>query len=103
MRLLLALALLCGFAAPASAQLRTIPEAAKQGEMRHVQEMQVELDGAPRRLAPGAQIRDQSNRAILPTQIAPGARVRYLLDEQGMVKLVWILTPDEAAAQDKRE
>ena len=102
MRLLLALAFFCGFAALANAQLRTIPEGARQGEIRHVQEMQVELDGAPQRLAPGAQIRDQSNWLILPMQIPPGALVRYLLDEQGMVKLVWILTPDEAA-QGKRE
>ena len=48
---LLAAALLVN---PAAAQLRTIPADAKLGEIRHVQEMLVELDGKPQRLAPGA-------------------------------------------------
>ncbi len=84
-------------AAPlASAQVRSIPEDARVGEIRHLQEMVVEIDGAAQQLAPGAQIRDTSNRLILPTAIPPGTRVKYLVDASGQVHRVWILTPEEA-------
>lgn len=89
--------LLFASAASALAQLRTIPQDAKRGEMRHLQDMIVEIDGAPQRLAPGAQIRDASNLLVVPTAIPAGAVVRYLLDAGGMVRRVWILTPQEAA------
>jgi len=46
--------------------------------------------------APGAQIRDASNRIILPTAIPPGTRVKYLVDGAGQVQRVWILSPEEA-------
>jgi hypothetical protein len=49
------------------------------------------------RLAPGAQIRDQSNRLIVPTAVPPGAKVKYVLDNEGLVRQVWILSPQEAA------
>jgi len=80
----------------ASAQVRSIPEDAKVGQIRHLQEMLVEIDGTPQLLAPGAQIRDTSNRIIMPTAIPPGALVKYLVDAAGQVKKVWILTPEEA-------
>jgi len=84
-------------AAPlASAQVRSIPEDARVGEIRHLQEMVVEIDGAAQQLAPGAQIRDASNRIIPPTVIPPGTRVKYLVDATGQVQRVWILTPEEA-------
>ena len=67
MRLWLLAALLAN---PAAAQLRTIPADAKLGEIRHVQEMLVELDGKPQRLAPGAQIRDADNRLMLPVSLS---------------------------------
>jgi hypothetical protein len=96
MRIFLAIAAFAGFCAVASAQLRTIPEDAKRAQMRHVQEMLIELDGTQQRLAPGAQIRDASNRVIVPTAIPEGAQVKYRLDAEGQVRQVWILTPEEA-------
>jgi hypothetical protein len=54
------------------------------------------INGVAVRLAPGVQIRDQDNRLVLPTAVPPGSQVKYLLDEQGMVRQVWILTPAEA-------
>ena len=81
----------------ASAQLRTIPEDAKRAQMRHVQDMLIELDGAPQRLAPGAQIRDASNWVILPAAVPEGAQVKYRLDADGLVRQVWLLSPEEAA------
>jgi len=79
------------------AQLRTVPANAKRGEMRHLQDMTVQIDKAQARLAPGAQIRDIHNRLVLPAAIPPGSIVKYQADTQGMVHRVWILTPQEAA------
>ena len=95
LRLLIASA--CLVSASAQAQLRSIPGEAKGGEIRHVQETIVLIDGVQMRLAPGVQIRDEWNRLMVPTALPPGARVRYLLDSEGQVRQVWILTPQEAA------
>ena len=92
----LLVALACLLAAPAHAQVRSIPVEAKRGEMRHVQESIVAIDGVPQRLAPGAQIRDPDNRLVVPTAVPAGSPVRYLLDAEGLVRRVWILTPAEA-------
>jgi len=96
-----AFALLAGFAVLAFAQLRTIPQDAKRGTMRHVQETIVEIDGQQQRLAAGAQIRSESNRILVPTAVPPGSLVKYRLDQEGLVRQVWVLTPQEAAAADK--
>jgi hypothetical protein len=90
------------FAHPALAQLRTLPQEATRGHIRHVAEMDVEIDGARERLSPGAQIRDGSNRLVLPSALPAGALVKYARDAQGLVHRVWILTPEEAARPDKR-
>jgi hypothetical protein len=90
----------CLLPAVAQAQARTIPERAKVGDLRHVQETLVSINGMQLLLAPGAQIRDESNRLIVPTAVPPGAKVKYLLDDQGLVHQVWILSPQEAASND---
>ena len=84
------------FAFGANAQFRAIPVDAKRGEIRHLSEAVVEIDGTPQRLAPGAQIRDASNLIIQPVALPAGARVKYRLDVGGQVREVWILTPQEA-------
>jgi len=94
---LLAVALIACASVAAHAQLRTVPANAKRGEMRHLQDMTVQIDKAQARLAPGAQIRDIHNRLVLPTAIPPGSIVKYRADAQGLVSEVWILTPQEAA------
>ncbi len=90
------IALLLLAASLAGAQVRSIPQDARVGQIRHLQDMVVEIDGAAQQLAPGAQIRDASNRIILPTAVRPGTRVKYLVDAAGRVQRVWILTPKEA-------
>jgi hypothetical protein len=95
-RLLAAAILLCASAA-VLAQLRTVPAGAKRGEMRHLQDMIVQIDQKRARLSPGAQVRDIHNRLMLPAAIPPGSIVKYLTDAQGMVHRVWVLTPQEAA------
>ena len=84
-------------AAPAAAQLRTIPRDAPRAQIRHIEANIVELNGVQVQLAPGAQIRDTSNLIIIPTSVPAGALVKYRLDENGQVREVWILTPTEAA------
>jgi hypothetical protein len=98
MRLLAAALLLCA-SAMALAQLRTVPANAKRGEMRHLQDMTVQIDKTQARLAPGAQIRDIHNRLVLPAAIPARSIVKYQTDAQGMVYRVWILTPQEAASK----
>ena len=100
-RLPLAL-LIALFAGAAQAQIRAIPAEAKRGEMRHVQEMIVEIDGERVRLAPGAQIRNPENLIMVPMAVPAGVLVKYLLDGQGLVQRVWILSPQEAAQPDPR-
>jgi hypothetical protein len=90
-------------AAAAMAQLRSIPDDAKRGQIRHVREMIVEIDGTQARLSPGAQIRGPENRIVLPGALPQEAvLVKYLADPAGLVHRVWILTPEEAARPDKK-
>jgi hypothetical protein len=91
--------LLC-LAAPAWAQgpLRTIPADAKRGEMSYLPDMSVRIDGEKLQLAPGFQIRDPMNMIIVPAALPDKTIVKYSLDSLGMVRQVWILTPEEAAA-----
>jgi hypothetical protein len=94
---------LCLFATAAAAQLRTVPPEAKRGTMSHLQEMMVSLDGKSARLSPGAQIRDTSNRLVLPVSLPPKSDVKYLVDAVGNVHRVWILSAQESAQADKEK
>ena len=97
MRLLL-VAFLALYCAAAAAQLRTIPQDAQTGWMRHLEGTSVELDGVARALAPGAQIRDADNRLVFPVSLQQREQVRYLLDDAGLVSRVWRLSESEKAA-----
>ena len=99
----LVVAALAAAAPAADAQLRAIPAEAKRGEMRHLHDMIVELDGRQTRLAPGAQIRDAFNMIVLPATLPAGSAVKYTLEpSSGMVQRVWIMTPQERAQPDPR-
>jgi hypothetical protein len=89
------------FSATAVAQLRTVPPEAKRGSLSHLQDMIVELDGKPAHLSAGAQIRDPSNRLVLPVALPPKSDVKYLVDEAGRLHRVWILSAQESAQADK--
>jgi hypothetical protein len=96
---------LCLLACSASAvfaQLRTIPQDAVRGTMRHVHDTIVEIDGERAQLSAGAQIRGLSNTIVLPTALPPDSVVKYQRNEARQVHRVWILTPQEAAQPDKR-
>jgi hypothetical protein len=79
------------------AQLRTIPQEAQRGELRHLQGGLVEINGKEVRLSAGAQIRDADNRLVLPGYLPEKSVVRYLIDASGMVHRVWILSAGEQA------
>ena len=81
----------------AYAQLRSIPDEAKRGEIRHLQDMVIAIDGVPQRLAPGAQIRDAANRIVVPAAVVAGTAVKYVVNDEGLVRQIWILSPAEAA------
>jgi hypothetical protein len=91
-------ALLLLVSGAALAQLRTIPQEARVGTIRYLEPMTVELDGAPLRLAPGAQIRNTQNTLVVPMTLQEREQVRYLLDAAGMVYRVWMLSEPEKAA-----
>ena len=84
-------------AGAAAGQVRTIPDDAERAQIRHVQENVIQLNGQPAQLAPGARIRDASNRLIVPMALPADAMVKYRLDEKGQVREVWVLTDEEAA------
>jgi len=92
----LAAALILCLAGLAQAQLRTLPAAAQRGQIRHLQEMIVQIDGKLARLARGAQVRDAHNRILVPAAIPAGSLVKYTLNARGEVSAVWILTEHEA-------
>jgi hypothetical protein len=98
----LLLAVLVALAGAAEAQFRSIPPEAKRGVIQHLEAMDVEIDGKRQRLAPGAQIRDSRNLIVVPAALPSGALAKYLLDAQGMVARIWILSPEEAARPEPR-
>ena len=91
-------ALLTVWCCAAAAQLRTIPDEAQLGMIRHLEAMHVEVDGTPQQLSPGAQIRDADNRLVLPASLQERSQVRYQLDSAGLIHRVWILSAPERAA-----
>lgn len=85
-------------AGPAQSQAaRQFPADAKRAIFSVVQYPVVKLYRQQVQLAPGAQIRDETN-LIVQAQSLPGRyRVMYTLDMNGNVYRVWILTPAEQA------
>jgi len=86
--------------APALSQTiqRPIPDETKRAAIAYSSGMMVTIDGQQTLLSAAAQIRDQSNLVIVPSALPPGGAVAdYLLDFNGQVSRVWLLTPQEAA------
>lgn len=77
---------------------RKFPGNALRGELQITQPPEVLLNGQPAALAPGARIRGDNNMIQLSGSLAgPKYVVNYTRDGLGMVKDVWILTPQERA------
>ena len=81
---------------------RPIPDDAVKAKVQISPAGLVQVKGDTLRLSPGAQIRDTSNRIVLPSHISGEYTVRMLLDKGGQVHRVWILTPEEAAMPEPK-
>lgn len=93
---------LCGQAAAQNAP-RPIPESSLRGTIQPAQAMLVTIDGKLLQLAPGANIRDRNNFIIVPNALPPnGALADYVVDANGQIFRVWLLTEEEAARPKKR-
>jgi hypothetical protein len=91
-------------AAAALAQPRSFPTDAQRGYIQHVQEMAVTLNGIQATLAPGALIRNRKNLIIVPTALpSAGAWAAYVLDRNGQIFRVWLLTREEQSQPIGRE
>ena len=102
--IVLAAAAALAVAGTALAQLRSIPDDAKRGQLRHIREMIVEIDGDRAMLSPGSHIRSIENRIMLPSSLPQeGVLVKYMTDGAGLIHRVWILTQEEAAKPDKQK
>src|SRR5690606_26979343 len=80
-----------------NAWARDVPADAKRAKLTHLRQQLVQLDDKHYRLAPGALIRDTRNIIVFPTMVPAKSEVKYQLDNMGMVRRVWILTPAEVA------
>jgi hypothetical protein len=99
LRCVLALAAAFLLALPAAAQVqRSFPQNALRGAIVFGTAPEIAVNGQLARLAPGARIRDGNNMTVMPAAIHGGKfLVHYTIDTSGLVKDVWILTPEEAA------
>jgi hypothetical protein len=79
-------------------QPRAFPPTALRGELLITNPPEVQLNGQPARLSPGARIRG-SNNLIQVSGAAIGQRqvVHYTLDGFGQLRDVWVLTAEEQA------
>jgi len=94
--LLILTLLLVPAAGPAQAQLRTLPAGVKYAVTGQAMVLPlVELNGKPRRLAPGAVILDTNNRTLVQGALPSGVKVAYLLDLNGDIRRIYILTDAE--------
>ncbi len=99
------LAALLAFGLPAVAALaptaqaqRLFPQGVQRGQISFVEPPQVLLDGRAEVLAPGARVRNEHNRiALSGTLRGQTFAVNYLRDPAGVVREIWILSPEEAA------
>ena len=78
---------------------RNFPIGTLRGKFMVTNAPDVELDGRPDRLGAGARIRSAQNMLVMPGAII-GQKylVNYTRDAAGLLREVWILTPDEATA-----
>ena len=96
------------YSSPIAAQVQTQEEAAAggrnfpvgtlRGRFMVVNWPEIQLDGQPDRLSPGARIRSGQNMLVMVGAIQ-GQKflVNYTRDPAGLVSQVWILTPEEAS------
>ncbi|MGJ7510637.1 hypothetical protein [Variovorax sp. GT1P44] len=79
---------------------RNFPNGTLRGKFMVVNAPEIVLDGQAERLSPGARILGANRMLVMPASITgQNLLVNYTRDAAGMVREVWILTPDEARAK----
>jgi len=79
---------------------RSFPAGTLRGKLMVVNTPEVQLDGQADRFSPGVRIRNAQNMTVLASAITgQNLLVNYTRDAAGLVREVWILTPDEARAE----
>ncbi|WP_255435087.1 hypothetical protein [Rhodoferax sp. BLA1] len=93
--------LLPGVAEAQGLAKRDFPPKALRGLLEVTAPPNILLDRKPRRLSPGARIKDTKNLIVMSASlVGKELLVNYVADPQGLIHEVWILTPTEV--QQKR-
>ena len=83
-------------AASAQSVVRQFPANVKRGVMTVTVPPEVQINGTVMRLSPGVRIRGPNNLLLMSgALIGQQYAVNYVLEQQGLVREVWILTQDE--------
>lgn len=80
---------------------RLFPENGKRGVIKGSQYHQINISGKVYRLSPGGKIFDQWNRIILPATVEQNVDVFFLIDMNGDISKIWLLTNQELAELKK--
>ena len=80
--------------------VRAFPPEAKKAVVGFPGDGTVLVGGRRASLSPGAQIRDIHNRIVLSAALRGEFRGRVLIDRNGQIHRVWILTAEELALPD---
>lgn len=76
---------------------RNFPVGTLRGRLLVVEAPEIELDGRPDRMSPGARIRNAQNMLVTPASvIGTPLAVNYTRDVSGLVSQVWILSAAES-------
>ena len=79
------------------AQIRNFPDSVMRGNIAFAAPPQILLNGQSEYLAPGVRIRNAHNMlALTGSLVGQNFLVNYLRDPAGLIREIWILTPDEA-------
>ena len=79
---------------------RNFPVGTLRGQFMVVNYPEIQLDGKAERLSPGGRIMSANRMLVMPASITgQNLLVNYTRDAAGLVREVWILTPDEAATK----
>ncbi|MBR6976217.1 MAG: hypothetical protein IKH84_04895 [Ottowia sp.] len=76
---------------------RVFPRGTVRGQITFVRDKEVFVNGAREKLSPGVRLHDAKNR-IPPRGALDGQTftVNYVRDPRGVIREVWLLTPQEA-------
>lgn len=78
---------------------RNFPADTLRGRLRVIDAPTILLDGREDRFSPGVRIRDARNLLVVAGTVAgQDLLVNYTRDAAGLVREVWVLSPDEARA-----